>query len=163
MMGGFGTIFMEGLGGSLCQVWQIALIVVPLMIGMQVLEDFGIMDRIALPFGRLVRFLGLSGRAAFPLLVGLVFGLAYGAGLIIQSARRGDLDRRELILVLTFLSLNHSLFEDTLLFVAIGADGWLLLFIRLVVSVAATALLARIMPPAVKPVVVGSRVQSPES
>jgi Fe2+ transport system protein B len=155
----FGTILLEGVTGSLRQVWQLALIVVPLMIGMQLLEDFGVMDRLALPFGRLVRVLGLSGRAAFPLLVGLVFGLAYGAGLIIQSARRGDLDRRELILVLTFVSLNHSLFEDTLLFVAIGANGWLLLLIRLVVSVLVTALLARLLPANEKLALTGKPVE----
>ncbi|MBN2333381.1 MAG: nucleoside recognition protein [Deltaproteobacteria bacterium] len=135
-------IIYEGLLGSLKQVWQIALIVVPLMVGMQILEDLQILHRVAVRLEKVVRYIGLSGRGAFPLVVGLVFGLAYGAGLIIHSARRGQLGKDELILIMTFLSINHAVFEDTLLFVAIGANGPLLLVIRFIISLAVTALLA---------------------
>ncbi len=142
----FFPVLLSGLAGSLRQVWHLALIVVPLMVVMQFLEELRILEWLAARLARVVKFIGLSGHGAFPLVVGLTLGLAYGAGLIIHSARQGVLSRRELILIITFLSINHSMFEDTLLFVAIGANGWLLLGIRFTVAILFTALLARLLP-----------------
>ena len=139
-------IFMEGLRGSLLQVWHLALIVVPLMLGMQILDDLRILEKVSIQLEKVVRFLGISGAGAFPLVIGLVFGLAYGAGMIIHYARQGQLSRRELLLIVTFLSINHSVFEDTLLFVAIGANGFLILFIRFAAAIMVTALLNKLLP-----------------
>jgi len=139
-------IFIEGLRGSLLQVWHLALIVVPLMVGMQILDDLRILEKVSIQLEKVVRFLGISGAGAFPLVIGLVFGLAYGAGMIIHYARQGQLSRRELVLIVTFLSLNHSVFEDTLLFVAIGANGFLILFIRFAAAIIITALLNKLLP-----------------
>ena len=139
-------IFMEGLRGSLLQVWHLALIVVPLMVGMQILDDLRILEKVSIQLEKVVRFLGISGAGAFPLVIGLVFGLAYGAGMIIHYARQGQLSRRELLLIVTFLSINHSVFEDTLLFVAIGANGFLILFIRFAAAIIITVLLNKLLP-----------------
>ncbi|HHD63069.1 MAG TPA: nucleoside recognition protein [Desulfobulbaceae bacterium] len=139
-------IFIEGLRGSLLQVWHLALIVVPLMIGMQILDDLRILEKISIKLERIVRFLGISGAGAFPLVVGLVFGLAYGAGMIIHYARQGQLSRRELQLIVIFLSINHSVFEDTLLFVAIGANGLLILFIRFSAAITITIFMNKLLP-----------------
>ena len=140
------AIFMEGLRGSLIQVWHLALIVVPLMIAMQILDDLRILEKISVPLEKVVRYLGISGKGAFPLVIGLVLGLVYGAGMIIHYARRGQLSRRELLLILVFLSINHSVFEDTLLFVAIGANGFLILFIRFVAAIIITACMNKLLP-----------------
>ncbi|MEA3241159.1 MAG: nucleoside recognition domain-containing protein [Pseudomonadota bacterium] len=139
-------IFMEGLRGSLLQVWHLALIVVPLMVGMQILDDLRILEKVSIQLEKVVRFLGISGAGAFPLVIGLVLGLAYGAGMIIHYARQGQLSRRELLLIVTFLSINHSVFEDTLLFVAIGANGLLILLIRFAAAIIVTVLLNKLLP-----------------
>jgi hypothetical protein len=139
-------IFIEGLRGSLLQVWHLGLIVVPLMVGMQILDDLRILEKVSIQLEKVVRFLGISGAGAFPLVIGLVFGLAYGAGMIIHYARQGQLSRRELLLIVTFLSINHSVFEDTLLFVAIGANGFLILFIRFAAAIMVTVLLNKLLP-----------------
>jgi len=141
------VIFIEGLRGSLLQVWHLALIVVPLMVGMQILDDLRILEKVSIQLEKVVRFLGISGAGSFPLVIGLVFGLAYGAGMIIHYARQGQLSRRELLLIITFLSINHSVFEDTLLFVAIGANGFLILFIRFAAAIIITVLMNKLLPP----------------
>ena len=140
-------IFMEGLRGSLLQVWHLALIVVPLMVGMQILDDLHILNKVSTHLEKVVRFLGISGAGSFPLVIGLVFGLAYGAGMIIHYARQGQLSRRELLLIVTFLSINHSVFEDTLLFVAIGANGFLILFSRFTAAIIITVFMNKLLPP----------------
>ena len=137
----------EGLTGAGRQVLQIAIIVIPLMVAMQFLEEFKILEKVSRRLEKVVSIIGISGAGALPLLVGMTLGLAYGAGMIIKYGRDGKLTQREMILIITFLSLNHSLFEDVLLFVAIGAQGTILQIIRMVVAVSFTAALARFIKP----------------
>ena len=137
----------EGLTGAGHQVLQIALIVIPLMVAMQFLEELKILEKVSRRLEKVVSVIGISGAGALPLLVGMSLGLAYGAGMIIKYGHEGKLTHREMVLIITFLSLNHSLFEDVLLFVAIGAQGTLLQVIRMVVAVSVTAALARCLKP----------------
>ncbi len=137
----------EGLTGAGRQVLQIAIIVIPLMVAMQFLEELKILEKVSRRLEKVVSVIGISGAGALPLLVGMTLGLAYGAGMIIKYGRDGKLTQREMILIITFLSLNHSLFEDVLLFVAIGAQGTILQIIRMVVAVSFTAALARFIKP----------------
>jgi hypothetical protein len=143
----FSTIVGEGLIGAGRQVLQIAVIVIPLMVAMQFLEELKILEKVSRRLEKVVSVIGISGAGALPLLVGMTLGLAYGAGMIIKYGREGKLTRREMVLIITFLSLNHSLFEDVLLFVAIGAQGTILQIIRMVVAVSCTAALAHFIKP----------------
>ncbi len=135
----------DGLLGAGRQVFQIALIVVPLMVVMQFLEELKVLEKVSRRLEKPVSLIGLSGAAALPLVVGMSLGLAYGAGMIIRYSRDGKLTHREMVLIITFLSLNHSLFEDVLLFVAIGARGTVLQVIRMAAAVVVTAILARLL------------------
>ena len=146
-VGGFLQIAAEGLIGAGRQVLQIALIVIPLMVVMQFLEEFKILEKVSRRLERVVSVIGISGAGALPLLVGLTLGLAYGAGMIIKYGKEGKLTQREMVLIITFLSLNHSLFEDVLLFVAIGAQGTVLQVTRMTVAVLLTAALAHFLKP----------------
>ncbi len=143
--------FFTSIGGGLIgaghQVLQIAVIVIPLMVAMQFLEELRILEKVSRRLEKVVSVIGISGAGALPLLVGMSLGLAYGAGMIIKYGREGKLTQREMVLIIAFLSLNHSLFEDVLLFVAIGAQGTLLQVIRMVVAVSFTAALARFLKP----------------
>lgn len=132
----------ESLGGSLKTVWQIAVIVVPIMICLEVAKDLDILDRIARRLAPFIRPLGMSKEGAFPLLVGLIFGLSYGGGVIIDYAKNGELNWQDLFLINVFLIICHSVVEDIALFMAIGANGPVILVCRLVMAVAVTYLLA---------------------
>ncbi|EHM10792.1 nucleoside/Fe2+ transporter [Thermanaerovibrio velox DSM 12556] len=132
--------------GAFKTVKNLAVIVVPLMILMQLARDYKLMERMLGLFSPVSRLLGMSRRAALPLLVGLAFGLAYGAGVIIQVSEEEGLSFKDRFLVVLFLVACHAVVEDTMVFVAVGANGWLLLLSRLSVAVAVTALCARFLP-----------------
>ncbi|MCX7828777.1 MAG: hypothetical protein N2315_06160 [Thermanaerothrix sp.] len=132
--------------GALKSVKNLAVIVVPLMILMQLARDYKLMERMLGIFTPVSRALGISKRASLPLMVGLAFGLAYGAGVIIQVSEEEGLSLKDRFLVVLFLVGCHAVVEDTLVFVAVGANGWLLLFSRVLVAVAVTALCARFLP-----------------
>ncbi len=139
----FIEIIKEGATGSISSVLNIAKIVIPLMVVIQLLKDLNILDRLSYLMRPLAKFLGISEESTFPLVIGLILGLAYGAGVIINSAKEGNLKKKDLYLVVIFLVACHSVFEDTLLFAAIGANGWLLLGTRIIIALVLTSLTSR--------------------
>ncbi|SKC91407.1 nucleoside recognition domain-containing protein [Maledivibacter halophilus] len=140
------SVISEGLIGGLKSVFNIAIIVFPLMIAMEIAKDLKLLDKISDFCKPLTKWLGVSKESAFPLAIGLVIGLAYGAGIIIQNAKEGNLDKRSLILVSIFLVCCHAVIEDTLIFVAVGANGFLLLTMRLVTALILTIIISKKLP-----------------
>ena len=132
------AVLKEGLFGSLSSVFDIAKVVIPLMIAMQIARDYHVLDYLSKFMKPVTHFLGMSKESGFPLMVGLVFGLAYGAGVIVQSAKEGNLTHRDMVLLSVFLASCHAVFEDVVIFVAIGANGWLILASRILAGVLVT-------------------------
>jgi len=127
-------------------------IIVPLMVGLALLKDSRLLDRAARFLQPVMQRLKLSNNAAYPLLAGLFLGIIFGSGVILSFAKDGSLTKRDLMLVLVFLGICHSIIEDTVVFIALGANGWVLIGVRfLLVALAAFAvsLLMRPKPAAV--------------
>lgn len=139
-------MLLNSLGRALLTVGKIALIIVPLTVGYQLLRDNRWLSRRASPYGTAFRRLGLGQGALVPLLAGLVLGIVYGAGVLIQESRSGRMSSREVLLLSLFLCTCHAVVEDTLLFVVVGGDALWILGPRILLAVAATALLARVLP-----------------
>ena len=107
---------------------KIVLIILGLMIVMDLGREFGVLDRITSALSVPMKFLGMDRRTSVVTAVGLLLGLAYGAGLIIDETRRSNIRKNEILATNIFLGINHALIEDTLIFVAVGAGlGWVLL------------------------------------
>jgi len=140
-------ILKEATIGCFNSVYSIAIIVVPIMIVLQILKDYEILDKITRPFEFMADLFNISKESIFPLLVGIIFGISYGAGVIIQSTKEGNVPERDLFLMTVFLATCHAIFEDTLIFVAIGANGWLLLGSRVVLAFALTYILSKKISP----------------
>lgn len=141
------ALLLDALAGGLSQAWLIARIVIPLMILLQIARDLKLLDRLARILSPLTRLFGMSPKSAFPLLIGLVFGLSLGAGVIFDSAREDGLTKRDLFLLVIFLVGCHAVVEDTLIFVVVGANGFLLLTIRIGVALGVTWLISLFMSP----------------
>jgi len=115
-------------------------IIIPLMVVLALLTDTRLLDRGVGFIQPVMQRLNLSTRVAFPLLAGLFLGIVFGSGVIISVAKDGTLTKRDLILVLVFLGICHSVIEDTLIFAALGANWWVLISCRF--ALAALAALA---------------------
>ncbi len=61
-------------------------------------------------------------------------GIVFGSGVIISIANDGTLTKRDLIIVLVFLGICHSIIEDTLIFAALGANWWVMISCRFVLA-----------------------------
>lgn len=134
----------NGAIGSFNSIKNIAMIVIPLMLFMEIAKDLKLLDFIGKVLKPVTRFFRADENAGFPLAVGLIFGISYGAGVLIQANEKGDIDPASMYIVSIFLAACHALFEDTLLFVAIGSVGWIILSIRILVAVAVTFTISRL-------------------
>ena len=98
-------------------------IIIPLMVFLALLTDSRLLDRGVGFIQPVFQRLNLSSRVAFPFLAGLFLGIVFGSGVIISFANDGTLTKRDLILVLVFLGICHSIIEDTLIFATLGPTG----------------------------------------
>lgn len=138
-------ILQEAALGSYLSMKKLAIIVIPLMMVMEIFKAAGLFDRIAEFFAPVVRVYGMKKESGFPLVIGIIIGLSYGAGIIFQSAKRDNLPQKDLHLLTYFLVACHAVIEDTAVFVAMGASGFLLLTVRLVVAAVFTFVASKLM------------------
>jgi len=120
-------------------------IIVSLLVLLDVLERTGVTRRITAAMSPVLRVSGLAPAAAPVTTVGVLLGLTYGGALIIEEAERQRFGARTRFLALAWLSLSHSLIEDTLLFLALGADVWVVLVGRVLLTMAIVAALAAML------------------
>lgn len=128
-------------------ILQIAIIVIPLMVGIQILKDLKAIAYLSKKMKPITRLLGLSTeKTSIPLLAGVIFGLAYGAGLIIESAKEENLSKKDLYLLSIFLVSSHAVFEDTVIFIPLGIAVVPLLIIRVTTATITTIITAKLWP-----------------
>ena len=125
---------------------MVFVVILSLMLMLKLLRRIGLEKLIHIALTPLLRLFGLGRSAANVTVIGVALGLTYGAGLLIKDLDEGTLSRRDAYIALCFLGLLHSLIEDTLLILALGADLSGILWARLVFGIVVIAILARLMP-----------------
>ena len=100
---------------------QVMMYVTSLTVLQRILKEFRLIDKLAWLLTPLLWLLGLPRRMAFLWIVANTLGLAYGAGVILEEVRTGALNKEDAQILNRSVGICHSLLEDTLLFMAIGA------------------------------------------
>lgn len=121
----------------------VIVIIIPLMVAIEALRANGTLERLSRRIAPYMGWLGMSGKAGFPLLAGIVFGLAYGAGVILEAAKDNELTLVDKRLLCVFLVACHAAIEDTVLFIPLGVNPFLLLGSRFTLALVLTVLVAR--------------------
>ncbi|WP_255474985.1 nucleoside recognition domain-containing protein [Pusillimonas sp. ANT_WB101] len=144
-----GSSFTQGASGYLGWMQATAyslgialLIIIVLVAVLDAFERVGITRRITSTITPLLRISGLSAEVAPVTTVGVLLGLSYGGALIIDESEKKNFSRRTRFLALSWLCLSHSLIEDTLLIMALGANLWVVLVGRVAITLAIISLLA---------------------
>jgi hypothetical protein len=140
---GWTEISVDALQSAFIGVFQLALIVFPVMMAIQILKDLGALGRFAAWTRPLMRPLGIAPHGAVTMAGGLIFGLAFGAGVILEQVREQKFTKREITLIILFLCACHAVIEDTLIFIPLGINVLPLLLIRLSAAIALTLIIAR--------------------
>ncbi|MDQ0157049.1 nucleoside recognition domain-containing protein [Robertmurraya andreesenii] len=123
-------------------ILQLAMIVIPLMVVIQILKDLKWLDIFSKWMAPVTRALGMKKNTSTTLAAGLLFGLAYGAGVMIQAVKEDGVSKKDATLAFIFLAGCHAVVEDTLIFVPLGIPVLPLLFIRLVLAIVVTIIVA---------------------
>lgn len=139
---GAGPILLESITKAGLGIFQLALIVIPLMIVVQIMKDKQWLDVFSKWMAPVTRALGMKENTSTTLAAGLLFGLAYGAGLMIQAVQEDGVSKKDVTIAFIFLVACHAVVEDTLIFVPLGIPVLPLLLIRLGVAILLTILVA---------------------
>ena len=106
---------------------KILLIVTGLMILQSILKEFKLLSVISKLFSPFMRFMGLSDDSSFLWFVAQTLGLGYGSAVMIEEVTNNEITPTNANLLNYHIAINHSLLEDTLLFVSIGVPaGWII-------------------------------------
>lgn len=141
---GVAAIIMLALKKAFLGVIQLAVIVIPLMVGIQLLKDYKWLDVFSRWVSPFTRMLGMKENTSTTMASGLVFGLAYGAGVMIQAVKEDGVSKKDVTLAFIFLVACHAVIEDTLIFIPLGIPVLPLLIIRLVTAVILTWIVAAV-------------------
>lgn len=139
--------FISWLLSTLQSLLLVLAVIVSLVILLDVLDRLKITRLVTRLLTPVLRLSGLEERAAPLTTVGVLLGLAYGGALIIEAAERERFSPRTRLLALSWLSLCHALIEDTLLILALGANIWVILVLRGLVTLAVLATIAALTRP----------------
>lgn len=141
---GWFQIVLLGLEKASLGILQMAIIVIPLMIVVQFLRDYQYMQKFSKLLSPFTKVLGVQPNASMTLVAGLIVGLAYGAGLMIQAVEEDGVSKKDATLAFIFLLACHAIVEDTLIFYPLGIPIWPLFLIRVLVALVLTITVATI-------------------
>lgn len=132
--------------GQLQVIAMILPIIAVLMLLLRVLRLIGVERLLHVLLSPLLKAIGIGRQAANTTIIGIMLGISYGGGLLIREAKSGAVGKRDILLTLAFLNLCHSLIEDTLVMMLLGADLSGILWARLAFSLLVIGVIARLMP-----------------
>lgn len=139
------AIFWEIIQGGSKTVMMIVIILLPLMIGIELVKDAKLLDKAVSVIQPVMKVFTLPKEGAFPLLAGIFFGITYGSGVILPFAKDGSLTKRDMMLICIFLAICHGMIEDPLIYAAIGAKWWVVVVTRVSLAVITMLVISRVL------------------
>lgn len=121
----------------------ILILISALIIVLRIFKKVGIESLLQKALSPLLKMLNITKNASNITITGITLGLSYGAGLLIAEIKKGNISGKDILLSISFLNLAHSLIEDTLLVLLLGADILAILWIRLIFAVIVIALMSK--------------------
>jgi hypothetical protein len=116
---------------------RVFVIIMLVMMALHASESLGWTKHLVKFFRPLMKILGLPDQAATMWVTGAGFGLLYGSAVIMEEAKKGTFTKEELEHVQISLGVNHSIVEETGLFLALGVNPLWLLIPRFVAAMIA--------------------------
>jgi len=117
-------------------------IIMALMILLGIMKSFNIIHHIVRAISPVLKAMGLNQKVGILWITAAVFGIAYGAVVIVEEAKERNFDRQELEKLHISIGINHSMVEDPTLFLTLGLNAFWLWVPRLLTAVLAVHLFA---------------------
>lgn len=127
---------------NLASIFGIILVLLAIM---RVLDTLGVIRLLNAALRPPLKLIGIGPKAATVTVIGLTMGIGYGGGLIIAEANSGNVNKEDIFYSLTLMGLCHSIIEDTLLVMLIGAHLSGILWARMAFAVITVAIIVQIV------------------
>lgn len=110
-----------------------------LLFSLRILRILGIERLMSWLLQPLLKLLGISPKSTNLAIIGITLGMSFGGGLLLNEARKGDIAAKDIFAAIMLLNLVHSLIEDTLIILLVGADFYAIFWGRLLFSLVVIA------------------------
>lgn len=117
---------------------QIFCIIMPLMIVLETAKQFNLIEYVTRIAAPLVKVMGLPRNTGMLWLTACIFGLSYGAAVIVEETKTNYFTKEELTKLHLSIGPNHAMIEDPALFLPLGIPVLWLWIPRLAAAICIT-------------------------
>jgi hypothetical protein len=105
-------------------------VVLALMAVMRILKASGFIDAFSRSLRPVMRWLGIHESVIPITVVGMTLGILYGGALMIEETRKHNLAPKDVFYAFCLMGICHSIIEDSLLMMTLGANGYVVFLYR---------------------------------
>ncbi|MBA4492764.1 nucleoside recognition domain-containing protein [Paenactinomyces guangxiensis] len=117
----------KGWQSGLKSAWELAKVIFPITLLVQIIQYTPIMDWLTQGLAPFMSWIGLSGEAAIPLVLGHVLNLYAAIGAILTL----DLTVKQVFIIAMMLSFSHNIFVESAICKRVGVSTWIVVSVRL--------------------------------
>ena len=133
----------EWLLGELKKYVMVFFAVMALLLLMRLLKRSGTLDALSEALKPVLGMLGINKEVIPMTVIGLSMGILYGGALIIKETKEKDIPPRDVLYAFVLMGLCHSLIEDSLLLMSMGAHWTMVFLFRIVFALSVTFLFVK--------------------
>ena len=120
----------------------IFVIITGMLLALKIMRLVGVERLLARLLKPFLKIIGISPKATNMTIIGITLGISFGGALLINEAKRGQIPKRGVFSAVMLLNLSHSMIEDTILLLLIGADFISIFWGRLIFSLLVVAIIS---------------------
>jgi len=109
---------------------MVFVVVFALMAVMRLLKATGFIDVFSRSLRPIMRWLGIHESVIPITVVGMTLGILYGGALMIEETRKHQLAAKDVFYAFCLMGICHSIIEDSLLMMTLGANGYIVFLYR---------------------------------
>lgn len=110
---------------------MIYFIIAGLILLLRMMDKSGVNKFIQKALAPMLATIGIGKSAASLTLIGMTVGLSLGGGLLIHEAKNEAMSKKDIFLSMCFISMYHSIIEDTILVLLMGTSFSIIVIFRL--------------------------------
>lgn len=122
----------------------IFIIIIFIVLLTELLKFLGIQRLIELSLKPFLNLIGVGEKASTIAVVGVTLGIGFGGGLLIKEVKSGKIKYKDVFGVITLIGMLHSVVEDTGLVSLMGANIFITLLLRFLLTLLSVYLIMKI-------------------
>ncbi len=134
----FSAVTAGWIQGMLVLCAKMLVIIVGVMIIIEIMKAFDVVSRVVGVLQPLLKLMGIDQSTGILWLTAVLFGLAFGAAVIVEETKKGQFKQVLLDRLHLSIGINHAVIEDPVLFLPFGIHPFWLWVPRLVCAILAT-------------------------